>query len=74
MIFLSKLLFIQIAVIFKNLMQRLGFEKFYVQGGDWGSVIASDMAVLFPEKLVTTITHKTLRKFNIIFFQDNWST
>lgn len=42
----------QIAVIFKNLMQRLGFEKFYVQGGDWGSVIASDMAVLFPEKII----------------------
>ncbi|XP_017797123.1 PREDICTED: juvenile hormone epoxide hydrolase 1-like, partial [Habropoda laboriosa] len=29
----------QIGIIFKNLMQRLGFEKFYVQGGDWGSVI-----------------------------------
>lgn len=37
-------------------MQRLGFEKFYVQGGDWGAIIASDMAVLFPEKLVTTVT------------------
>ncbi|XP_016921625.1 juvenile hormone epoxide hydrolase 1 [Apis cerana] len=42
----------QIAVIFKNLMQRLGFEKFYVQGGDWGAIIASDMAVLFPEKII----------------------
>ncbi|XP_076621441.1 juvenile hormone epoxide hydrolase 1-like [Colletes latitarsis] len=42
----------QIAVIFKNLMQRLGFEKFYVQGGDWGSIIASNMAALYPEKVI----------------------
>ncbi|XP_053974596.1 juvenile hormone epoxide hydrolase 1-like [Hylaeus volcanicus] len=41
----------QIAVVFKNLMQRLGFEKFYVQGGDWGSLIASNMAALYPEKV-----------------------
>ncbi|XP_076173256.1 juvenile hormone epoxide hydrolase 1 [Ptiloglossa arizonensis] len=41
----------QMAVIFKNLMQRLGFEKFYVQGGDWGSLIASNMAALYPEKV-----------------------
>ncbi|XP_043251770.1 juvenile hormone epoxide hydrolase 1-like [Colletes gigas] len=42
----------QIAVIFKNLMQRLGFEKFYVQGGDWGALIASNMAALHPEKVI----------------------
>lgn len=36
----------------KNLMQRLGFEKFYVQGGDWGATIAANMGVLFPEKSV----------------------
>jgi len=37
--------------VFVKLMERLGFEKFYVQGGDWGSGIATNMAVLFPEKL-----------------------
>lgn len=42
----------QIAVIFKNLMQRLKFDKFYVQGGDWGAVIASDMSAIFPEKII----------------------
>lgn len=36
--------------IFKNLMTRLGFEKYYVQGGDWGAVITSSMAALYPEK------------------------
>ncbi|CAL7939638.1 unnamed protein product [Xylocopa violacea] len=40
----------QMSVVFKNLMQRLGHEKFYVQGGDWGSLIATNMGVLFPEK------------------------
>ncbi|KAK9310795.1 hypothetical protein QLX08_000089 [Tetragonisca angustula] len=42
----------QIAVIFKNLMHRLGFEKFYIQGGDWGAAITANMAALFPEKII----------------------
>lgn len=42
----------QMAVIFKNLMQRLGFDKFYTQGGDWGSLITSNMAALYPEKVL----------------------
>ncbi|XP_076763245.1 juvenile hormone epoxide hydrolase 2-like [Xylocopa sonorina] len=41
----------QISVILKNLMQRVGFKRFYVQGGDWGSVVAANMAALFPEKV-----------------------
>ncbi|XP_012286942.1 juvenile hormone epoxide hydrolase 1 [Orussus abietinus] len=40
------------AVIFKNLMTRLGFDKFYVQGGDWGSAITADLAILFPERVI----------------------
>lgn len=40
----------QIGSIMQKLMNRLGFKKFYVQGGDWGSLIGSDMATLFPEK------------------------
>ncbi|XP_076238703.1 juvenile hormone epoxide hydrolase 1 [Calliopsis andreniformis] len=42
----------QVSVIFKNLMQRLGFEKFYLQGGDWGAVVAANMATLYPEKVI----------------------
>ncbi|KAF7988590.1 hypothetical protein HCN44_001163 [Aphidius gifuensis] len=42
----------EIAVIFKNLMTRLGFNKFYAQGGDWGSIIVRDMAALYPENVV----------------------
>lgn len=40
-----------VAVIFKNLMNRLGFGKYYVQGGDWGAAIVQNMAVLFPEHI-----------------------
>ena len=39
----------KVAVVFKNLMKRLGYEKYYVQGGDWGSSIGSSMALFFPE-------------------------
>ncbi|KAK9875016.1 hypothetical protein WA026_005826 [Henosepilachna vigintioctopunctata] len=42
----------QIAVILKNLMLRLNFDRFYMQAGDWGSVVMSDMAVLFPEHVI----------------------
>ncbi|XP_034936214.1 juvenile hormone epoxide hydrolase 1-like [Chelonus insularis] len=42
---------VQMAVIFKNLMQRLGFDKYYAQGGDWGSLITHDLATLFPDKI-----------------------
>lgn len=38
------------AVVLKNLMLRLGFDKFYVQGGDWGAIITSDISVLFPQQ------------------------
>ncbi|XP_058807867.1 juvenile hormone epoxide hydrolase 1-like [Phymastichus coffea] len=42
----------QISVIFKNLMERLGFKKYYVQGGDWGSIITSSMAALYPKQVI----------------------
>ncbi|KPJ20527.1 Juvenile hormone epoxide hydrolase [Papilio machaon] len=42
----------QMAVIFKNLMSRLGFKKFYIQGGDWGSAVASSLATLYPEDIL----------------------
>ncbi|CAG2069340.1 unnamed protein product, partial [Timema podura] len=33
-------------------MARLGFDKFYVQGGDWGGIIGTHMATLFQENVV----------------------
>ncbi|XP_037716418.1 juvenile hormone epoxide hydrolase 1 [Drosophila subpulchrella] len=42
----------QVAVVMRNLMLRVGFEKFLIQGGDWGSIIGSNLASLFPENVL----------------------
>ncbi|XP_063987163.1 juvenile hormone epoxide hydrolase 1-like [Diachasmimorpha longicaudata] len=42
----------QIAVIMKNLMLRLGFNKYYVHGGDWGAFITGQMSSLFPDHVI----------------------
>lgn len=36
----------------RNLMLRLGYKKFFMQGGDWGSIIGSHIATLFPENVL----------------------
>lgn len=43
---------IDAGLIFKNLMVRLGFNKFYVQGGDWGALIVRYMGSFFPEHIL----------------------
>lgn len=42
----------QVAIIFNNLMNRLGHKNYYVQGGDWGASIASVMSTLFPDNIL----------------------
>jgi len=37
------------ARIFNTLMNRLGYEEYIVHGGDWGSMISTCIATLFPE-------------------------
>ncbi|XP_038051903.1 epoxide hydrolase 1-like [Patiria miniata] len=34
--------------IFHKLMTRLGFDSYYVQGGDWGSMVVDQMSGMFP--------------------------
>lgn len=36
--------------IFVKLMERLGHEQFYIQGGDWGAAITETISKIFPEK------------------------
>ncbi|KAF2879071.1 hypothetical protein ILUMI_27106 [Ignelater luminosus] len=43
---------IEIAMVLKNLMKRIGHDKFYVQGGDWGAILVANMAALFPENIL----------------------
>nr|DBA27391.1 TPA: hypothetical protein GDO54_011549 [Pyxicephalus adspersus] len=39
------------ARIFYKLMLRLGFSEFYLQGGDWGSLITTIMSQMKPESI-----------------------
>ncbi|WKY09107.1 hypothetical protein Q1695_001900 [Nippostrongylus brasiliensis] len=39
------------ARVFRKLMERLGIKKFYLQGGDWGSLIVSNLAKLYPAQV-----------------------
>jgi len=39
------------AKMFVKLMDRLGHETFYYQGGDWGSFIGDSLTTLYPEKV-----------------------
>lgn len=53
----------QVAVIMRNLMLRLGYKQFFIQGGDWGALIGSNIATLFPKVSMTILNisfcHKT---------------
>ncbi|XP_016958795.1 juvenile hormone epoxide hydrolase 1 [Drosophila biarmipes] len=42
----------EMATVMRNLMLRLGHKKFFVQGGDWGSIIGSNLATLYPENVI----------------------
>ncbi|XP_037540971.1 epoxide hydrolase 1 [Nematolebias whitei] len=37
------------ARVFLTLMERLGFSQFYLQGGDWGSLITTNMSQMKPD-------------------------
>jgi len=39
------------------LMKRLGYEKFFAQGGDWGAMITDRMAVQSPGNILGTATN-----------------
>ncbi|XP_043200267.1 juvenile hormone epoxide hydrolase 1-like [Amphibalanus amphitrite] len=41
----------EVAAIMRKLMLRLGFEKFFVQGGDWGSMITNLMGTMYPDNV-----------------------
>lgn len=38
-------------------MERLGYKKYMIQGGDWGAIIVSHMATLFPDNILLLHTN-----------------
>ncbi|HTE25832.1 epoxide hydrolase family protein [Flavitalea sp.] len=47
----------KIAYAWVTLMKRLGYEKFFAQGGDWGGLITDVMSVQSPESLLGMATN-----------------
>lgn len=43
---------IEMSIVLRNLMIRLGHQRFYVQGGDWGSILGSNIATIFPKNVI----------------------
>ena len=42
----------KMARIFAKLMERLGYERYGLQGGDYGSAISRQLAIQFPERVI----------------------
>ena len=42
----------RIAAAFAEVMDRLGYDRYVAQGGDWGSVISSNVADLHPDRVL----------------------
>jgi pimeloyl-ACP methyl ester carboxylesterase len=47
----------RIAEVLVKLMLRLGYEKFVVQGGDWGSHISRIIGAMYPENALAVHTN-----------------
>lgn len=43
---------LEMSIMLRNLMLRLGHNKFYIHGGDWGAIVGSHMATLYPENVI----------------------
>jgi pimeloyl-ACP methyl ester carboxylesterase len=42
----------KMARLFASLMERLGYERYGLQGGDYGSAIMRQLAIQFPERVI----------------------
>lgn len=42
----------EMAIVLRNLMIRLNYDRFYIQGGDWGSALGSAIATIFPDNVI----------------------
>ncbi|PAA80079.1 hypothetical protein BOX15_Mlig001360g3 [Macrostomum lignano] len=51
------------ARVMDKLMGRLGFHKYYVHGGDWGSIIGHVMAIEFQDRLLGFHTSMPMQSF-----------
>lgn len=43
---------VEMSIVMRNLMIRLGHTQFYIQGGDWGSALGASIATIFPQNVI----------------------
>ncbi|KAI4471847.1 epoxide hydrolase 1-related [Holotrichia oblita] len=62
---------LQSAVIFKNLMERLGFKKYFLHGGDWGAAIVTAMSSMYPDTIypISATLERMLLEFGYMHLQ-----
>lgn len=42
----------EMSVILRNLMLKLGYHKFLIQGGNWGAYIGSTISAVYPDNVI----------------------
>jgi epoxide hydrolase len=42
----------RIAAAFDTIMGELGYDRYGLQGGDWGSVVSANIADMYPERII----------------------
>ncbi|XP_071645539.1 juvenile hormone epoxide hydrolase 2-like [Temnothorax longispinosus] len=59
---------LHMSVVLKNLMLRLGHDKYYVQGGDWGASVIHTMSCLYPQHVLGMHSNlcKVLNKWTLL--------
>ncbi|KAL4716797.1 hypothetical protein ACJJTC_001953 [Scirpophaga incertulas] len=57
---------LEAAIVMRNLMRRLGHERYYVQGGDASHGIGSIMATVFPGDVLGFHTNMPIVPFHIL--------
>ncbi|XP_041980161.1 LOW QUALITY PROTEIN: juvenile hormone epoxide hydrolase-like [Aricia agestis] len=56
---------VQIGIVLRNLMKRLGFSQFYIQAGDWGSQVATHMVTMFQNEILGFHTNMPMSRMPI---------
>ncbi|KAM3962230.1 juvenile hormone epoxide hydrolase-like protein 3 [Aphomia sociella] len=63
----------EMAVVIRNLMKRIGHDRYYIQGGDVGHNVGSIMSTLFPDEVLgfhtnfpTVLFHRLANVYTIL--------
>lgn len=70
---------LKMSIVLRNLMLRLGRDRFIIQGGDWGSLLGNLITTLYPENVIgfhsnfcTINSPKTMLKLLVASVKPGW--